>query len=280
MGKTLIIGKGFIGSALCRNPDSQVINISRNQLDYTDKYVFQQFLKRNDFHTVINCVGYTGTPNVDACEINKEECYHYNVTIPCTIQEIVRENNKYANYIHIGSGCIYDGYDKDYTELDTPNFGMFSDKSSFYSKTKHISENILKQDTSTAIVRIRIPFDSMKSSKNYFNKLLKYDNLIDFKNSRTSIPKLATFISMLRSDFMPGIYNAVHDNPLSTSSIVNLMKSYGFSNPNWKFVEYNQIPIVANRSNCVLSTKKIEECGLSMGDEYTAVKQALVQYGA
>ena len=194
------------------------------------------------------------------------------------IQNVVRKNCSFTNFIHIGSGCIYDGYEKEYTEQDTPNFGIYSDKSSFYSKTKHISENILMQDSRTAIVRLRIPFDGVPGPKNYFTKMLAYDNLIDFRNSRTSITSLCAFINMLKSDFMPGIYNAVHSNPLTTSEVLAVMNYYGLNNPNWKTVEYKDIPIRANRSNCVLSTKKIEQCGLALGDELDAIKRELNIY--
>jgi dTDP-4-dehydrorhamnose reductase len=44
--------------------------------------------------------------------------------------------------IHIGSGCVYSGYDKIYSEEDTPDFGSDSYESSFYSKTKDAFEKL------------------------------------------------------------------------------------------------------------------------------------------
>ena len=66
---------------------------------------------------LVNCVGYTGKPNVDACESDKQTCWDLNVTFPTILADFCLQNN--IKVINISSGCIYDG-SKNYTEEDDP----------------------------------------------------------------------------------------------------------------------------------------------------------------
>jgi hypothetical protein len=62
----------------------------------------------------------------------------------------------------------------------------------------------------------------------------------------------------------PGIYNVVNPFALEAKQIVLILKEYGLQNPNWKFVEIENLNLKANRSNCVLSTEKIDKLGLRL----------------
>ena len=104
--------------------------------------MFIQYIKDNRPDIIINACGYTGRPNVDACEDDKADCWDLNVNLPVNISTICKLYS--IPFIHVSSGCIYTGYDKEYTEEDEPNFGIGSDDSSWYSKTKHACETISK----------------------------------------------------------------------------------------------------------------------------------------
>jgi dTDP-4-dehydrorhamnose reductase len=270
----LILGKGFVGNALKEEmPDAFIV--SKQELNYFDEMTLISYLCEKRIKLVINCSGYTGSPNVDACENDKENCYKQNVELVRSLQRSCIG----VKIIHVSSGCIYDGYEKVFTEEDTPNFGMFSDKSSFYSKTKHIAETIISKTLDDiAVVRLRIPFDYVSSRKNYFNKLLNYNNLIDFRNSKTDLRYLCRFIHKLADNFTPGIFNAVHSNALTTQQVLDIMVEYDLYNPNWKIVDYKDIPIKANRSNCVLSNEKAKNWGFDFGDEEVAIREALEKF--
>lgn len=272
----LILGKGFVGCALQKEiPNSSLVSV--NDLNYHNPSLLYSYIVINHISIVINCAGYTGNPNVDACETNKEICFNNNVTLANNVAEACSKGG--AKLIHISSGCIYDGYDKVYTEDDAPDFGMFSDRSSFYSKTKHAAEILLtSKNQNISIVRLRIPFDYISSRKNYFDKLLGYNNLIDFTNSKTDLRYLCRFIHQLANNFTPGIFNAVHSNALTTQQVLDIMVEYDLYNPNWKIVDYKDIPIKANRSNCVLSNQKVKEWGFDFVDEEQAIREALELY--
>ena len=153
----LILGKGFIGNDLFRhlkncNIDTTIIN--QASLDYTSRHALHNFLLQNTFNVVINCSGYTGSPNVDACEIEKEKCLFYNVSVPVQICSLCAQFK--IKFINVSSGCIYTGYEKEFTEKDEPNFGIHNINSSYYSFTKHLCEVALK-NTDAITLRIRLP---------------------------------------------------------------------------------------------------------------------------
>jgi 3,5-epimerase/4-reductase len=263
----VILGKGFVGSHLAQYFRANNIEhriFSQSDLDYTDPDKLREFIEENDrnIRTVINCSGYTGVPNVDACEDNKELCYNYNVLYPLNVVKIC--NAFSIPVVHIGSGCIYSGYDKEYTEEDTPNFGMFSNESSYYSKCKHVFETFAK-GYKCYVLRIRIPFTGVLTRKNYFAKLLGYNTLINELNSVTSLNDFNEFMIRFlstRPDY--GIYNVVNPEPIKAEEVVWLLEKHGLKNPNWKFISLDELNTKANRSNCVLSTDKLKRFGLEL----------------
>lgn len=263
----LILGKGFVGSQFINHLQNNNIvysAFSQRELDYTKTELLYKVLEehKGNISYVINCFGYTGVPNVDACETNKELCYNYNVLYPLQIVRMCEVLN--IPVIHVGSGCIYNGYDKIYTEQDIPNFGVFSDDSSYYSKCKHLFETLVK-DYKCYVLRIRIPFTPEQSSKNYFSKLLKYDVLINQLNSITSITDFNNFLVHFM-DVKPeyGVYNVVNPEPVKAKEVVKILKSSNLENPNWKFIPLNKLKTKAQRSNCVLSDEKISNLNLKL----------------
>ena len=150
--KLLVLGKGFISEYLVKylnGSEHSVDCYSREELDYSDDYVlYKKIINQENFDApydvIINTAGFTGSPNVDECESRKAECFDLNVKLPKTIEGVCKATG--VKFINVSSGCIYTGYDKDYTEEDEPNFGMYNSESSFYSKTKHACELTLDND--------------------------------------------------------------------------------------------------------------------------------------
>lgn len=278
--KVLILGSGYIASHL--NTTLLSVGHSVKMLDskstnYHDERVFWRELNFEfEPDIVINCSGFTGRPNIDEAESKKEECWRLNVTSPLRCAELTAQLGK--RYIHIGSGCIYTGYDASYTEEDAPNFGLFDNESSFYSKTKHAFE-VMTRHLPITIVRIRMPISSIHDDRSYLSKIRKYNDLIDYKNSKTYIPDLCNFVIELINkqntlEYKYDIYNVVNPNPLSTSDVVKIMKKHGKDNPNWKFVDIADIPIIAGRSNCILDDSKVKKI-IEMRDERDILEEVL-----
>ena len=267
----LLLGQGYIGTYLfnfLKNYDNElnVYSLSKKHIDYTNPKVFDEWLNKNRMDWVVNCSGFTGTPNVDGCEDHKEECYHYNVSVPLYITKVCNRYN--AKIIHIGSGCVYSGYDKIYSEEDVSDFGTDCFESSFYSKTKDAFEK-LSVNMQRYIFRIRIPFSNLVEQKNYLYKIVNYDKLISKQNSITCVDDLLVFIKQFISLSSPspsGVYNVVNRGSVDASDVVQMLKDNGVSNPKWEFVSIKEANFRVNRSNCILSTKKIENLGLGLPD--------------
>ena len=96
---------------------------------------------------------------------------------------------------HVSSGCIYTGSkadDSGFTELDPLNFSFRTNNCSIYSGTKALGEECLSHSNSTYIWRLRIPFSNEDSPRNYISKLLRYDTLLDARNSISNLTEFPT----------------------------------------------------------------------------------------
>lgn len=260
MNNVLIVGAGYVGNEIFSFVDKSKANYflySKKDLNYVNQSILRKFLLNNNITHVVNCSGFTGRPNVDEGELKKKECWNLNVVVPLAISKTCKALD--INFIHISSGCIYTGYDKEFAEEDEPNFGLF-DESSFYSKTKHAFETL---NNYGCTIRVRMPFSDNLHERSYFTKILKYDKLINFKNSKTNISDLSNFIeyivvnNILANEI--GVINFVNPSAKDTEYIVSRMKVFGMENKNWEFVDIKDINIKAPRSNCVLSMEKFNK---------------------
>lgn len=278
MMKILILGKGYVGSNLSKYlnlQNKEFFCFSRESFDYSNLSLLNKFIINNDITHVINCFGFTGRPNVDECESRKEECWYLNVQLPLQISNLCKTLN--VEYIHISSGCIYTGYDTEYTEDDKPNFGLFNE-SSFYSKSKHSFEMFNEYG---CIVRVRMPFCDELNDRSYLTKILKYDNLIDYINSKTYIPELCEFIleiincSYKCNDI--GTINFVNPQAGNVNDITLALKEHNLVNLNWKIVDIESLNLAAPRSNCILSINKLKKMfpNFKISTEREAINKAL-----
>jgi dTDP-4-dehydrorhamnose reductase len=285
MKKILIIGKGYIGEylhlTLSETFTTRIVN--KDNIDYTQRGEFSMFLdnflsETREDTIVINCVGYAGRPNVDACESEeaKPQCLFLNAILPQQIASACKQ--KGIAYIHVSSGCIYDRYEKDFTESDKPNFGMYSNESSFYSKSKHLGELNLNSLKYGNIFRIRMPFCSSGSERSILSKIQKYPKLISCKNSMTCVEDLCEFTKGfiaggLIGEF--GIYNVVNTGSSSNKTIADILKDQGKNKQEWSFVSESELNLKAKRSNCVLDTAKITRLGLALPNVNASLEKCI-----
>jgi len=252
-----IVGKGFISSHLQKLPHTLY---DKRILSYEDIPDIKE-------DTIINCIGFTGSPNIDACEASeeaKQKTYHSNVIVPQLLKEYCVKNNK--KLIHISSGCIYYGYkDGGWKEEDE------TQPLSFYSQTKKQAEDLLKDDA--LIIRIRMPISTKNDPRNLITKLKKYTKIIDTKNSVTFVDDLVRFIPFACDNNLTGIYNFVSETPLSAAEIMEeYSKIKDFKFTKITIEELNQIT-VAVRSNCLLNIDKLKATGFIMSDS----KQKIIE---
>lgn len=256
--KILILGNGYVGKELYQILSNyyDVSIFANKDFNYHNKDLFASHLKSNKPNLVIGSFGFTGRPNIDEAEIKKEQCWNLNVQIPLMVNTICSDQN--IPYTHLSTGCLYNNYSKDWNELDDPNFGLFGE-SSFYVKSKHAFE-LVSSHLPNTLLRIRLPFSNkLNEDRNLLNKLLKYNNLIDFCNSKTSLEDLSNSLKLMIDDGTilsntKQLFHMVNPYPLTTLEIITEMKKYGFENKNWKIIELNELKTITPKSNCILTT--------------------------
>ena len=239
-----LIGHGYIGKAIQKELELQKIKGGFQWITHNDS------IPRNTT-TIINSTGFTGVPNVDQCEISKQETINGNVIYPVNLEV----QNKYTPIIHISSGCIYTGYkDGGWTEEDEPNFDF--NNGSFYSGSKALGQELLKPYLNKSyLLRIRMPFGDTRDQKNLFTKLEKYNKLIDYENSLSYIVDVAKVaVHFTKGTTRPGIYNVCNPGSQTTKMLADRLGL----NKEWFTKEEFKNHVVAPRSNCVLNTKKLE----------------------
>jgi dTDP-4-dehydrorhamnose reductase len=279
----IILGKnGYIAEAIVKelkSRDLPHVAWSRSDVDYTNlsELKYNLYILGDDLR-IINCAGYIGKPNVDACELAKADCIEGNVLFPAMLSQLCADHG--YQYTHISSGCIYGGYEKHFTEQDAPNFDF--QNGSFYSGTKALAEKVVQRNNSSSYVfRLRIPFDEYASPRNYLTKLMSYDTLLDAENSLSHRGDFAKYAIELIVQKVPhGIYNITNKGGVTTQQVVELIKKHKLSNKNFQFFtnldDFMQ-QVTAPRSNCVLDTNKIEQY-IKIRTAEQALEDALSKY--
>lgn len=222
--KIVILGSGFVASAYKLYLESighEPLVVSRSFCYYPHVAVIRSLLEHYRPHVVINAAGYTGL-TVDCCEVKKDECMAANVTVPVNV---ARECHKLSiPYLHISSGCVYDGDKGAYTENDEPS------PKSFYSKCKLDAEKEMAEYQPYQM-RIRMPFSARNHPRNWLVKLCRYEKILDGWNSVTFLDEFIQRSWKVSQTSAPGIYNCVAPGPVSTVAVARLLHQAGLRGP-------------------------------------------------
>ena len=284
--------------------------ISRRELDYSRFRVLADALKSHRPELVIHCGGFTGKPNVDACETQRTETILGNIVLAQTVAQACDAAG--VRLGAISSGCIYTGAKvqnedgswairedlnapdiagllasrsariRGFEENDAPNF-TFENGSSFYSGTKAIAEKALLEFPSAYVWRLRIPFEERSNPRNYLTKLQTYPKLYQNWNSLSHLGDFASAcVQMWEARLPGGAYNVVNPGYVSTREVVELIKT--LRRPEWEPLfwrddsEFYQKAAVARRSNCLLDTSKLVQAGIKMRDVKTALADSICDW--
>jgi dTDP-4-dehydrorhamnose reductase len=270
----VILGSsGYLGSHLVRCIEGigfTVHGLSRKDVDYSNVDHLSAWIHEVKPTFLINAAGFTGKPNVDACESAKYESLEGNAVLPGIIREVCEDLK--IPWGHISSGCIYSGRRADgegWTEEDEPNFSFRSPPCSFYSGTKALGEEVLEGAENCFVWRLRIPFNHEPSPRNYLQKLLNYENLLEAENSVSHLEEFCQkCIDCFTKDVEPGIYNMTNPGSITTSQVTEWMIKEGLTDKKFNFFdseeEFMTKAAVVPRSNCVLDTTKAERAGIAM----------------
>jgi dTDP-4-dehydrorhamnose reductase len=306
----LLLGaSGYIGQAFAqalRGRAQPFTPLSRQQLDYTRYDRLLEFLRETKPAFLINAAGYTGKPNVDACEEAKADTLAGNTLFPQTIAHACLNAN--VPWGHVSSGCIFSGakvvqagkshIEKDltkpdlkdlasknptalqgYNETDTPNFTFRDPPCSFYSGTKALAEEAIAGVGQSYIWRLRIPFDEFDNPRNYLTKIQRYAKVYDNVNSVSHRGDFVRACLDLKERHAPyGTYNVVNPGSITTREVVDRIQSSqpGRSFAFWKDdEEFYRCAAKTPRSNCILDTTKLQAAGVQLRPIREAIDHSL-----
>jgi len=280
----LLGGSGYVGLAyqdLLTAKGIPFKNLRRADLDYTDVATLTTALRADRPAFLINAAGYTGKPNVDACELDKTNCLFGNAILPGRIAEACAAAG--VPWGHVSSGCIFTGKRADgtgFTEADAPNFTFRQNNCSFYSGTKALGEEILAGTPDVFIWRLRIPFDHRESPRNYLTKLMRYARLLEAENSISQLHEFVAATFACWEKRIPfGTYNVTNPGHVTTREVVDLILESGVCKKAYEFftdeADFMAKAAKTPRSNCVMSSAKLAAAGIELTPVREAIQSAL-----
>ena len=159
---------------------------SYRSLDITDQNNVNNVVGDISPDVIINTAAMT---NVDACELNKDECWKINVDAVQYLVSASLSNN--AHFIHLSTDFVFDGNSGPYSETDSPN------PLHYYAESKLASEKIVSENCSNyAILRTIIIYgitDNMSRSNLvlWSKGEIEKGNTINVVNDQFRSPTLA-----------------------------------------------------------------------------------------
>ncbi len=279
----LVGGSGYVGQAfqeILTKRNISFRNFSRKEINYYNPAKLKAALSAEKPDALINAAGYTGKPNVDACETDKANCLLGNAVLPGILREVCEDLD--ISWGHVSSGCIYTGNRTDgtgFTEEDEPNFNFRTNNCSFYSGTKALGEEVLEDASKCYVWRLRIPFDERNNPRNYLSKLMNYEWLLDAENS---ISQRFEYVNACIDSFTKkipyGIYNVTNPGSTTAREITKTMTDHGLITKELKFFdseeEFMSRAAKTPRSNCLMSSEKLSDAGIQLSEVGEAIENA------
>jgi dTDP-4-dehydrorhamnose reductase len=304
---------GYVGEAFAselKNRGEKFLAISRSQIDYSQFGELLRFLREQKPTFLINAAGYTGRPNVDACEIAKADTLLGNTLLPQTIAHACDAAG--IPWGHVSSGCLYSGakiveggktrVEKDmsrpemralieksperihgFTEEDAPNFSFREPPVSFYSGAKALGEEAIDGVGQNYRWRLRIPFDEVDGARNYLSKVQRYPKVYDNLNSishRAEFVRACLDLWKCRAPF--GIYNITNPGFVTTRRVVQMVEEILRPARRFEFwandEEFYRVAAKTPRSNCVLDVSKLLATGVKIRPVEEALEASLREW--
>ncbi|CAN1845393.1 Trifunctional UDP-glucose 4,6-dehydratase/UDP-4-keto-6-deoxy-D-glucose 3,5-epimerase/UDP-4-keto-L-rhamnose-reductase RHM1 [Linum perenne] len=275
--KFLIYGRtGWIGGLLGKLCEKQGIPYEYGKGRLEDRSSLVADIVSVKPTHVFNAAGVTGRPNVDWCESHKPETIRTNVAGTLTLADVCREHNLLM--INYATGCIFEynathkeGSGIGFKEEDTPNFF-----GSFYSKTKAMVEELLKEYDNVCTLRVRMPISSdLNNPRNFITKISRYSKVVNIPNSMTILDELLPISIEMAKRNLKGIWNFTNPGVVSHNEILEMYKKYIDPKFTWSnfTVEEQAKVIVAARSNNEMDASKLKK----EFPELLSIKESLIK---
>lgn len=137
-------------------------NITYLRLDLFNEKEVSNFIHQNNIDIIINVAALT---SVEKCENNKKKAYEINVKLPKILIKVAKKSR--IKIVHISTDHIFNGKKKGYySENYKP------DPLNYYSKTKYLADNIIKNYKKALIIRTNFFGGNTQNKKSYSELIL------------------------------------------------------------------------------------------------------------
>ena len=273
MSKILIFGPGYLGTRFHNAIEGSVLS----KADIADPVAVREQIELEKPDAVLNCAGKTGKPNIDWCETNQFATYRSNTTGSLVLAEACQEKDIY--FVQLASGCIFYGDSPDPTGWRENDF---ANPESVYSRSKYASDLLLAKIPNVAIVRLRMPIDSIPSPRNLINKLAAYPKVINVENSVTVVEDLIAAVIALIEKRGTGIFHAVNQGTMRHQDLIELYNELVDPTHTNEWITDDEMMAQglakAKRSNCILQNTRFTELGIQMRPIDIALRDCMEKY--
>jgi dTDP-4-dehydrorhamnose reductase len=307
LGATGYVGQAF-ARALRRRKDS-FIPLSRKAFDYTQFEFLFDYVRKIGPDLVVNAAGTPDSPSGDAGELERMEMLQMNTLLPQTIARVCALTN--TAWAHVSSGSIYSGAKvfengrlrveedlcqpatrelfmahpekfRGFSEVDEPNFSFKRSPCSFYSGTKALAEEAVR-NTPCYIWRFRLPFNEQDEPLNFLSQLqdgLKLHNAINSLSHLDDCVSACLELWERRAAF--GIYNVVNPGAVCTQEVVQMIQRILKPAGRFQLMVYNgesgHVDRKVLRADCILDVSKLLKTGVKLPTVNEALEGSLEKW--
>jgi dTDP-4-dehydrorhamnose reductase len=301
----LLLGaSGYIGRAFAdelRRRGHSFVPLTREAFDYTRFDYLFDYLRTMKPKFLINAAGYSGKIEEDASENAREQAMLANSMLPQMIARACLVTR--TPWGHVSSGSIYSGckitegdswrLERDltradvielfeshperfhgFTEMEEPNFSFRHQPCSFYSGTKALAEEAIRDIGFCYVWRARCAFDERDEPCNHLWQLRRQANPVNAIDSLTHLGDFARVSVELWEREAPfGIYNVANPGAVTTRRIVELMggRQAGSESEAWKEEAIPAPDPAIPQSHCILDVSRV----LCTGIRIRPIEEAL-----
>lgn len=290
----LLLGaSGYIGRTFAselRRRGHSFIPLTRRAFDYTRFDFLFDYLRTMRPMFLINAAGYGGNLSGELGDGERDKMMAANAILPQMIARVCVMTK--TPWGHVSSGAIFSGakiqeqdsvrVERDlgrpevlklfenhpeqfrgFTELDEPNFSFRATPCNFFSGTKALAEEAIRDLGQSYIWRLRLPFNERDEPCNWLYRIQTQTHLSDNINSLSHLEdcvKACLDVWEMRAPF--GTYNVTNPGAMTTRQTCEEMQ---------RVLKMESRPIVQSgetpaglQSNCILDPGKLLKTGVKL----------------
>lgn len=227
--RILVTGaNGFIGKNLATALESEheVIRVTRDVVDLTDREAVDDFFKDNYFNVVLHCASTGGKRSVE----DGPEVFHKNLAM---FYNLRRNQFKYDKMINFGSGAELDRYN----DVDKNSYFRDAYPLDYYGMAKNIILRLVENEDKCFNIRLFVVFGHNEDDarfiktniQKYINKesiVINQDRLMDFFYIDDLIELVKFYLD---KSYIPEEINTVYRDKhslLDIATIINNLSDY------------------------------------------------------